>query len=74
MNLCEIGLFHIVFGVSKGTRDHYHEIGEDILIYIYIYVQNISIRMNFGGYGEGGGVHIPRNIFFVKIKSYVIFI
>ena len=25
MNLCEIGLFHIVWGVSKGTRDNYHE-------------------------------------------------
>ena len=23
MNLCEIGLFHIVFGVSKGTCDNY---------------------------------------------------
>ena len=26
MNLGEIGLFHIVFGVSKGTRDNYHDI------------------------------------------------
>ena len=26
MNLCEIGLLHIVWGVSKGTRDNYHEI------------------------------------------------
>ena len=24
MNLCEIGLFHIVCGVSKATRDNYH--------------------------------------------------
>ena len=26
MNLCEIWLFHVVLGVSKGTRDNYHEI------------------------------------------------
>ena len=26
MNPCEIWLFHIVWGVSKGTRDNYHEI------------------------------------------------
>ena len=26
MNLCEIGLFHIVFGVSTGSHDNYHEI------------------------------------------------
>ena len=26
MNLCEIGLFHEVWGVSKGTHDNYHEI------------------------------------------------
>ena len=26
MNLCEIGLFHIVLGVSKGTHDNYYEI------------------------------------------------
>ena len=26
MNLCEIGLFHIVWDVSKGTCDNYHEI------------------------------------------------
>ena len=26
MNLCEIGLFHIVWGVSKGMHDNYHEI------------------------------------------------
>ena len=25
MNLCEIGLFHIVRGVSEGARDNYHE-------------------------------------------------
>ena len=26
MNLCEIGLFHIVLGASKGTRENYPEI------------------------------------------------
>ena len=26
INLCEIGLFHIVWGVSKGTCDNYHVI------------------------------------------------
>ena len=26
MNLCEIGLFYIVWGVSKGTRDNYNAI------------------------------------------------
>ena len=57
MNLCEIGLFHIVFGVSKGTRDNYHEIGENNILcpkYIDIY--------EFWGVREGG-VHIPPYIF-----------
>ena len=26
MNICEIGLFHLVWGVSKGTLHNYHEI------------------------------------------------
>ena len=26
MNLCEIDLFHIVLGASKGTRENYPEI------------------------------------------------
>ena len=26
MNLCDIGSFHIVLGVSKATRDNYHRI------------------------------------------------
>ena len=45
MNLCEIGLFHIVCGVSKGTRDNYHEIGENNVLgpkYIYISVSKME--------------------------------
>ena len=41
MNLCEIGLFHIVWGVSKATRDNYHEIWWNFFrtkMYRYIWI------------------------------------
>ena len=49
MNLCEIGLFHIVWGVSKGTCDNYHAImrlgGNNVLCPKYIDIG----YMNLGG-------------------------
>ena len=45
MNLCEIGLFHIVWGVSRATRDNYR-----ILLPWPIY-------MNFGGTLKSFSVH-----------------
>ena len=53
MSLCEIGLFHIVCGVSKGTSDNYHEIGENNVL-----GQNILTYINFGGSWEGYKVHL----------------
>ena len=61
MNLCEIGLFHVVWG-SKGTRDNYHEIlwkycfGTKIYQYIWI----------SGGYK--GDVHGLPHIFLFTIQ------
>ena len=34
--LCDIGLFHIVWGVFKGTRDNYLRFGKNILCPKYI--------------------------------------
>ena len=54
MNLCEIGLFHIVWGISKGTRDNYHEIW-----WKKCFVQNIWIS------GDTGGMYMVHRTFFV---------
>ena len=61
MNLCEIGLFHIVWGVSKGTHDNYHEILENVLCPKYIDIYE------FRGYRED--VHGLPNIFCFIIKK-----
>ena len=40
MNQCEIGLFHIVLGLSKGIRNNYQRFGENNVLclkYIDIY-------------------------------------
>ena len=42
MNLCEIGLCHILWDVSKGTCDNYHEILRKLCFWTEIY-QYISI-------------------------------
>ena len=58
MNLCEIGLFHTVCGVSKGTRDNYLEISEN----------NVYKSMS----GVCGGLHGPPYIFcllFIKTEK-----
>ena len=47
MILCEIGLFHIVWCVSIGTHDHYHEICKNNVLG--------TVNINFGG-GMGWGV------------------
>ena len=49
MNLCEIGLFHRVWGVSKGTHDDYHEIWWEYCFMSKIYW---CIWIS-GGYGGG---------------------
>ena len=60
MNLCEIGLFHIVWGVSKGTCDNYHKILWKYCfmfkIYLYIYT--------FWGIW-GGGMYMVHHTFFL---------
>ena len=43
MNLYEIGLFHIVWDVFKGTNDNWD------LVKLMFGVQNLSTYMNFGG-------------------------
>ena len=63
MNPCEIGLFALVWGVSKVPWDNYHE----ILVKIMFYVQNILIYMNLGGYG--GDIHISPYIFHLLFKK-----
>ena len=51
MILCEIGLFHIVWSVSKGTHDNYHEIWWKCFrskIYQYIWISkyiNIYVQI-----------------------------
>ena len=36
MNLCEMGLFHIVWSVSKGTSDNLMKFNENVLCPKYI--------------------------------------
>ena len=63
MNLCEIGLFHIVWGVSKSTRDNYNEISWKYCfgtkIYQYIWIS----------WGSEGDVHGPPYIVLFIIKK-----
>ena len=63
MNLYEIGLVHIVWGVSKVTHDSYHEIWWKCFIskiYWHIWI--------FWGV-RGGDVHIPPYIFCLLFKK-----
>ena len=46
MNLRELGIFHIVWGVSKGTRGNYHEI-------CGVWVGGLH-----GPHGPHGGLHL----------------
>ena len=63
MNICEIGLFHIVWGVSKGTCDNYHEFWWKWCfmskIYRYIWVSA----------GRVGDVYVPPYIFCLLFKK-----
>ena len=62
MNLCEIGLFHIVWGVSKGTRDNNHEIWWKCFmskIYQYIWISG----------GMGGQTYSTIHFFFIIKKN-----
>ena len=63
MNLCEIGLFAIVWDVSRVPLDNYHEILWKLCfvskIYWYIWIS--------GGYG--GDVHIPLYNFCLLLKK-----
>ena len=82
MNLCEIGLFHRVWSVSKASRDNYHGISWKCL-----WPQYISIY-KFWGWQGLGIVHGPPYIFclllkkrkkcksitYTKIKFYIILI
>ena len=67
MNLCEIGWFHKLWGVSKSTCDNYHEIWWKQCFFGPKYI-NIY---EFGGYG---GMYIFHSTFFVyyskKHKKY----
>ena len=58
MNLYEIGLFHVVWGVSKGTCDNYHD-----LVKIMFYVQNMSIYIWI--LGGTRGTYMVHHTFFV---------
>ena len=49
MNLCEIGLFHIVLGASKGTRENYPEIWCENNVLIAKYIDIYQFR----GYAKG---------------------
>ena len=58
MNLCEIGLFHIVLGASKGTRENYPEIWWKCFnseIYWYISISGVC----------EGGCMVPLLLFFL---------
>ena len=61
MNLCEIRLFHKVWGVSKGTRDNYHEIWWK------------CFRAKINGYisiwGVSGGEEVHLNFLFIIHES-----
>ena len=63
MNLCEIRFFHIVWGVSKGTRDNYHgyrdgSFGENNVLCLK-YIDMYEFR------GVEGGTYIFHRTFFV---------
>ena len=62
MNLCEIGLFHIVGGVSKAARDNYHGFGENNVLWPK-YIDIYKFR------GWQGSVHGPPYIFLFIIKK-----
>ena len=50
MNLCEIMVFHIVWGLSRGTCDNYHKIlWKNVLGIKYRYISILGVG------GEGGG-------------------
>ena len=62
MNLCEIGLFHILWGVSKGTRENNHEIWwKWFRTNIYIY--------QFQGFTKGGGERFTSHFLFIINKN-----
>ena len=65
MNLCEMWLFHRVWGVSKGTRHNYHKIW-------WKYCFGTKIVLGFGEFRRGTRgmyVHDPQYIFCLLLKK-----
>ena len=65
MNLYEIGLFHVVWGVFKGTDDNYHEIWLKCFM-SKIQYWNIWI---LGGMGGMSMVHCTFLVYYSKNRK-----
>ena len=62
MKLCEIGLLHVVWGVSQVPVIIIMRFAENNVL-----EQNVSIYMNFEGYRED--IHIPLSFFCSLFKK-----